>query len=619
MKCYVCVFLFCFVLTFNESTAYIEAVGAVGNMYDDQQELQVAFACNQGGEFHGQYMDDDGKWVSDLENSIGCLEHREAILDYCKRIYPHSDINNIVESTHIFTINNWCKIGRGKCSQTFSVRPFRCLSGTFQSDALLVPEPCQFDHTHNNSQCTDFFSWNKTASASCVERDLVLRSFAMLLPCGTDMFTGVEFVCCPSSSESEATTTTTPTVSTATPTSTVSKFAHSGSDRDPYFLHFDARTEFESFQDARRRLDKREKQKMSDIMSEWNLLEDNYEKIRGKDAVRADKYKQRMTARFQRMVNALKQEVSSEKKQLVAMHQQRITEHINERKKAGMMCLVEALNTDPPSQRSVHRCLDHLLRALYKDRHHTIAHYDHLSFSDPERARAELSATIDHLKELERMVTSSVQLLDRYPTIRNAIRDDVDKLIEQLRRRDTVPIDLASTIVSTTTPETSTTQDETTSVLENLVRQQTVINAERVATKQKIARIYHNKEAMRNGDDLDEGGELLSSHLPPSHHFQQPQASPSYQPLSQLRRSVSQHWAASTGAALLLISALIGTVFMLRQKRRIARLKRCGFIPVAQHLGTQSHTDAMTPEEKHVAQMRVNGYENPTYKYFESK
>lgn len=27
----------------------------------------------------------------------------------------------------------------------------------------------------------------------------------------------------------------------------------------------------------------------------------------------------------------------------------------------------------------------------------------------------------------------------------------------------------------------------------------------------------------------------------------------------------------------------------------------------------------ITPEERHVANMQINGYENPTYKYFEVK
>jgi amyloid beta A4 protein len=62
---------------------------------------------------------------------------------------------------------------------------------------LLVPENCLFDHIHNQTKCWQFDRWNVTAAQSCLDRDLSLRSFAMLLPCGISLFSGVEFVCCP--------------------------------------------------------------------------------------------------------------------------------------------------------------------------------------------------------------------------------------------------------------------------------------------------------------------------------------------------------------------------------------------------------------------------------------
>ena len=70
-------------------------------------------------------------------------------------------------------------------------------AGAFQSDALLVPEHCLFDHIHNQTKCWDFDQWNRTASTACQERGMKVKSFAMLLPCGIDVFSGVEFVCCP--------------------------------------------------------------------------------------------------------------------------------------------------------------------------------------------------------------------------------------------------------------------------------------------------------------------------------------------------------------------------------------------------------------------------------------
>lgn len=69
--------------------------------------------------------------------------------------------------------------------------------GPFQSDALLVPEGCLFDHIHNASRCWPFVRWNQTGATACQERNMQMRSFAMLLPCGISLFSGVEFVCCP--------------------------------------------------------------------------------------------------------------------------------------------------------------------------------------------------------------------------------------------------------------------------------------------------------------------------------------------------------------------------------------------------------------------------------------
>ena len=62
-----------------------------------------------------------------------------------------------------------------------------------------VPEQCQFDHIHNQSRCWSFSDWNSTAVDACNSRQMILRSFAILLPCGIDLFSGVEFVCCPTS------------------------------------------------------------------------------------------------------------------------------------------------------------------------------------------------------------------------------------------------------------------------------------------------------------------------------------------------------------------------------------------------------------------------------------
>ena len=43
-----------------------------------------------------------------------------------------------------------------------------------------------------------------------------------------------------------------------------------------------------------------------------------------------------------------------------------------------MNCYTKALNDNAPNTHRVQKCLQKLLRALHKDRHHTIQHFRHL-------------------------------------------------------------------------------------------------------------------------------------------------------------------------------------------------------------------------------------------------
>ncbi|XP_037915266.1 amyloid-beta-like protein isoform X3 [Hermetia illucens] len=167
-------------------------------------EPQIAVLCEAGQGYYPQHLSEEGRWATDLNVKpaiSSCLRDKIDLLNYCKKVYPNRDITNIVESSHYQKIGGWCRqnsINSSKCKGAQRwIKPFRCLEGPFQSDALLVPEGCLFDHIHNASRCWPFVRWNQTGAAACQERGMQMRSFAMLLPCGISLFSGVEFVCCP--------------------------------------------------------------------------------------------------------------------------------------------------------------------------------------------------------------------------------------------------------------------------------------------------------------------------------------------------------------------------------------------------------------------------------------
>lgn len=202
-------FIFIIAILLQLSTltyCYVEALTA--NLDNGLTHFMPMFAMLCGhGKFHNQYLNEQKQWVTDNDPTATCIKDKLEILEYCRKVYPKKDIRNIVESNHYYKIDNWKSVKSTRHHQNTNekqrfVKPIRCLEGNFQSDALLVPEHCVFDHIHNASACESNTYWNRTANQSCKDKGKMLQSYAVLLPCGVGIFNGVEFVCCPLSTSS---------------------------------------------------------------------------------------------------------------------------------------------------------------------------------------------------------------------------------------------------------------------------------------------------------------------------------------------------------------------------------------------------------------------------------
>ena len=67
-------------------------------------------------------------------------------------------------------------------------------------------------------------------------------------------------------------------------------------------------------------------------MKDWSDLEEKYQGMREKDPSAAEDFKKKMTERFQKTVQALEEESQAEKRQIQAMHQQRVISRYNKDK-----------------------------------------------------------------------------------------------------------------------------------------------------------------------------------------------------------------------------------------------------------------------------------------------
>jgi amyloid beta A4 protein len=414
------------------SMAYVESLAGSGNVevLDDRLkkafEPQVAVKCG----YLNQYMLENGHWSPNKDGDATCLNRKEEILSICRKAYPEKEITNIVESASNVLIENWCQDGvdgrTEECKTKLWVKPYRCIVGSFQSDALLVPEGCNFSHTYDKRECKEFSFWNQTAQEACALKGLTARSFGMLVPCGIDLFSGVEYVCCPlemepmreaDSSEraiEEERSRTRHSPSTA-PVKPGDDSDNGDNWQDEYLRIDDEQTEHEKYENAMQKLEKHHQDRIDKMMKEWTDVSTRYKDLKKTDPQAAKKLKADLMSRVRKTVSALEEEFNDQKKQLTELHQQRIDVQLNERKRQSMDDYLDAIQERHPKAKKLYNTLEKYIRAEEKDREHAINRYRHLLDADANSAEQTEPTVLAHLRDLDQRINESMKMLNRVP------------------------------------------------------------------------------------------------------------------------------------------------------------------------------------------------------------
>ncbi|CAH1263099.1 APLP1 [Branchiostoma lanceolatum] len=645
---------------------YIEALAAT---YDSAKPDPIPMVAMVKDKMNQHINLDSGKWETDPAGKHGFKDKPQDILDYCKLMYPNLEITNIEEHTKEIKIENWCKPGStAPCGgHPHKVRPFRCLVGRFESDALMVPTKCKFSHIHNSSVCTTFFKWRDAAKDACDKSSFDLHNFAMLKPCGVDLFTGVEFVCCPTKPVQQQVS-----LQDVEPVKEVvsnpcedgshecSDFAdcipqsgaaytcecrsgYIGNGRlceeevfqeevapsptpkavDPYFLEEDTDNEHKMFLEARKRVEEKHRLRMTQVMKQWEEAEERYQELKSKDPNGAELMKKEMMERFQVTVNALEQEGQSEREQLLQTHQQRVETMLNNKKRVAMEDYMDALGENPPHAHKILRALKAYIHAEQKDRLHSMRHFEHVRETMPEKTADMKPSLIQHLRVIDERINQSIQLLWRLPSIAKKIMPELDPLLngakqdleadqqvinpEDLpvyqRPEPLVPIGILPVEVEQAIPDM---EDQR-------------INDILKDDDDKPAKVDYFGDDEED-EDAEGEGQAEKKVLVTPQHLQKFAASKADRPPQAASFVKKNRWHVShitnlttlsiTVAAAIIAVIIIVALIVLRKKHAPMRQ------PGVNHAVVEVDP-SMTPEERHVSKMQQNGYENPTYKYFE--
>uniref|UniRef100_A0A3Q4H4Y3 Amyloid-beta A4 protein n=1 Tax=Neolamprologus brichardi TaxID=32507 RepID=A0A3Q4H4Y3_NEOBR len=395
------------------------------------------------------------------------------------------------------------------------------------------------------------------------------------------------------------TTTTTTTTESVEEVVRVPTATPSSSDAVDHYLETPAdENEHAHFQKAKESLEAKHRERMSQVMKEWEEAERE-----AKTLPRAEK--KAVIQRFQEKVEALEQEAASERQQLVETHMARVEALLNDRRRLALESYLTALQQDPPRPRHVFSLLKKYVRAEQKDRQHTLKHFEHVRMVDPKKAAQIRPQVLTHLRVIEERMNQSLGLLYKVP----GVADDIQDQVELLQREQA---EMAQQLANLQTDVRVSYGNDALMPDQELGDGQTdLLPQEDTLGLAGVGFIHPESFNQPNTDNQVTGMKMEA--IPEMRMETEDRQSTEYEVRHQKLVFFAEDVGSNKGAiiGLMVGGVVIATVIVIT----LVMLRKKQYTSI--HHGVIEVDAAVTPEERHLSKMQQNGYENPTYKFFE--
>ncbi|XP_030613788.1 amyloid beta (A4) precursor protein b isoform X2 [Archocentrus centrarchus] len=372
--------------------------------------------------------------------------------------------------------------------------------------------------------------------------------------------------------------------------------------------------EHNDFQKAKESLEAKHREKMSQVMREWEEAE-----RQAKNLPRADK--KAVIQHFQEKVEALEQEAAGERQQLVETHMLRVEALLNSRRRLALENYLSALQANPPRPRQVLSLLKKYVRAEQKDRQHTLKHYEHVRTVDPKKAAQIRFQVLTYLSVIDERMNQSLGLLYKVPSVANEIQNQVAVIIQRVQS------ELSQQVSSLQSDERV--DGRVSYGNDALMPDQAYSSAPMDPGLDGLGFIHPESFNQPNTENHvepvdarpipDRGlptrpvSALKPEEMPEVRMESEERQSAGYEVYHQKLVFFAEDARSNKGAiiGLMVGGVVIATVIVIT----LVMLRKKQYTSI--HHGVIEVDAAVTPEERHLAKMQQNGYENPTYKFFE--
>uniref|UniRef100_A0A8C5C1Z3 Amyloid-beta A4 protein n=1 Tax=Gadus morhua TaxID=8049 RepID=A0A8C5C1Z3_GADMO len=360
------------------------------------------------------------------------------------------------------------------------------------------------------------------------------------------------------------------------------------------------------FQKAKESLEAKHRDRMAQVMREWDDAEKEAKSLQRSD-------KKAVIQRFQDKVDSLEQEAASERQQLVETHMARVEALLNDRRRLALESYLTSLQQEPPKPRHVFSLLKKYVRAEQKDRQHTLKHFEHVRMMDPKKAAQIRPQVLTHLRVIEERMNQSLGLLYKVPGVADDIQDQVELLQREQAEMAQQLANLQTDVRVSYGNDALMPDQEAGGPGEgaqgglDLLAQEDYMDLGRGVG-------YVHPESFNNQANTQNQVEPVDSR--PNIERGQPTRPGSVCGVCVcvcvcvfFAEDVGSNKGAIIGlmvGGVVIATIIVITLVMLRKKQYTSI-----------HHGVIEVDAAVTPEERHLSKMQQNGYENPTYKFFE--
>ncbi|KAM4731780.1 amyloid-beta A4 protein-like isoform 2-T2 [Anableps anableps] len=372
--------------------------------------------------------------------------------------------------------------------------------------------------------------------------------------------------------------------------------------------------EHTDFRKAKESLEAKHREQMSQVMREWEEAE-----RQAKNLPRADK--KAVIQHFQEKVEALEQEAAEERQQLVETHMARVEALLNSRRRLALENYLGALQANPPRTRQVLSLLKKYVRAEQKDRQHTLKHYEHVRTVDPKKAAQIRPQVLTHLRVIDERMNQSLGLLYKVPSVANEIQKQVAIIVQRVQSELSQQV---SSLQSDGRVDGRVSYGN-----DALMPDQAYSSAPMEPGLDGLGFIHpesfnqpnteNHVEPVDARPNPDRGlptrpvSALKPEEIPEVRMDTEERQSAGYEVYHQKLVFFAEDVGSNKGAiiGLMVGGVVIATVIVIT----LVMLRKKQYTSI--HHGVIEVDAAVTPEERHLAKMQQNGYENPTYKFFE--